>query len=119
MRDTSNPERMSREEHRRVLELAKKARRRPHLKPEDLVSDNPWKAKAQNRSARNILVPSRLLGYSSAIALGDAVRQQIVRREEFAAMQGGTIQHVKNGKPLTAHGAKLLGVAWPLEGEES
>jgi hypothetical protein len=26
---------------------------------------------------------------------------------------GPAIKHVKDGKPLTAHGAKLLGVSWP------
>ena len=28
--------------------------------------------------------------------------------------QGTTVIHVKDGKPLTAYGAKLLGVPWPL-----
>lgn len=52
------------------------------------------------------------LPYSNAAALGDAVRRKLLRREEFEAMQGVPIVHVKNGKPLTDHGAKMLGVSW-------
>lgn len=35
------------------------------------------------------------------------------RDQKVIENTGPTIQHVKDGKPLTAHGAKLLGVGWP------
>lgn len=49
--------------------------------------------------------------------MGSAI--QICRKNmevtaESAAQCSSPIQHVKDGKPLTAHGAKLLGVAWPV-----
>ena len=53
------------------------------------------------------------LGISNAATLGDMLVHKIIRREEFELMQGTTVQHVKDGKPLTALGAKLLGVPWP------
>ena len=62
------------------------------------------------------LNPSRgVLGYSNAIVAGDMIRRKMVRLEEFESMQGTPILHVKNGKPLTAQGAKMLGVEWPLK----
>jgi hypothetical protein len=55
------------------------------------------------------------VGYSSPHALGDAVRAAMVKRIEFQLEQGVAVRHVKDGKPLTAHGAELLGMPW--EGE--
>ena len=54
-----------------------------------------------------------VLTLSSPQAVGDMIQRRIVKREEFEALQGEPVVHVKNGKPLTAQGAKLLGVPWP------
>ena len=56
-----------------------------------------------------------VLGYSNAIVAGDMIRRKMVRREELEAMQGTPVVHVRDGKPLTEHGAKMLGVEWPAK----
>jgi hypothetical protein len=56
------------------------------------------------------------LHYANGIVAAAAVEQMMVRKAEFQEAQGVTVEHVRNGKPLTAHGAKLLGVKWEPEG---
>lgn len=50
-------------------------------------------------------------------AIGDLLIKNAVAVAEhqlFSAENRGVV-HVKDGKPLTAHGAKLLGVPWPQD----
>ncbi len=43
----------------------------------------------------------------------DLAVRQAEQRAAFQAQHGAAVQHIRDGKPLTEHGAKLLGVAWP------
>jgi hypothetical protein len=110
---TLDPAKMDKEESARVAALHRAAKGRPHLtQARDSVSDDPHKHKSQRAYATEITLNGRVLGYSNAITAGDAVRKAIEKREEFQSMQGKPVQHVKDGKPLTAYGAKMLGVQW-------
>ena len=83
----------NRHESARVKALRDRARKRPHLTP----------AKFGPRS-QGFTLPRTVLGYSNAVAMGDAVRKAIVAREyALAHREDGLVVHVKDGKPLTAH----------------
>ena len=62
---------------------------------------------------REVNLGCSVLGFSSAQSAGEFVIREIIKRQEVEMAQGATVIHVKDGKPLTAHGAKLLGVPWP------
>ena len=100
---------MDNEEHRRALALRRKAKGRPHL---TLSKEETKHQYTIGFSRPGVLAPM------SAIAAGDMLRRQIERREEFEALQGAGVVHVHNGKPLTAQGAKLLGVPWPPQPDD-
>lgn len=57
-------------------------------------------SKAKGVGARNVYVAQNRLGYSSAIALGDAVRANIVFNEEYRAKQGVCRTLVWAGNPV-------------------
>jgi len=42
----------------------------------------------------------------------EAAIRQAFRDADREAQQGNLVVHVRNGVPLTEHGAKLLGVTW-------
>ena len=42
----------------------------------------------------------KILGYSNAIVIGDALRRAIIDREEFAAQHGPVRVLWRNGKPV-------------------
>ena len=63
---------------------------------------------------RSVSLGLSVLGFSSAQVAGDFVIQNFLKRQEFEAQQGAPVTHVRNGKPLTAKGAKMLGVSWPV-----
>ena len=53
------------------------------------------------------------LGLHDPIVAGEIFRRKITTRQEIrSAESASSVVHVKNGKPLTAHGAKLLAVPW-------
>ena len=108
---THDPQRMDSQEAARVEELRRRAKSRPHLNAQEQISDDPHAAKKQRRRTHGFTF-SEKLGFRNAVALGDSIRRSIERREEFKAMQGTPVIHVKNGKPLTEYGAQLLGVQW-------
>jgi hypothetical protein len=64
---------------------------------------------------REVSLGRSVLGFSSGQSAGEYVIREIVKRQEFELAQGATVLHVKDGKPLTEHGAKMLGVQWPIE----
>ena len=98
-----NPARMDKEEHDRVMAMRKAAANRPHLK----------ETKAR-RGSVTFTLPRHITGYSNAAARGDSLRRQILKREYAMAMTPECVAHVRDGKPLTEHGAKLLGVPWEV-----
>lgn len=102
----ANPAAMDRDEDRRVQRMAQAARRRPHL------TASVTKQRGRSVAVMSVGAGRGVLKYSSQIALGDAIRRRIERREAFEAMQGVGVEHVRNGKPLTPKGAAMLGVAW-------
>ncbi len=95
-------EEIGRSEHERALRLRRLARSGPHL----------HLSKSRKYAISILTGGRRRLSYSDACTAGDAVQKQIQRHVEFEAMQGKPVVHVKNGKPLTAEGARLLGVPW-------
>lgn len=97
-------EHFDREERDRVRNLAKEA------KANRLVI-RETKAKARGYSFRQQL-SAGVLGIRDSFTLGDMIAHKRERRAEFLAMQGTPVVHVKNGKPLTAKGAAMLGVPW-------
>jgi hypothetical protein len=100
-----DPIRMDIEERKRIIALRHAARQRPHL--------TQCKEEPAGRS-QHVYLPISSLRYSNAAALGDALIKAIVSREEALSHRTENLTvHVKNGKPLTAKGAKLLGVPWP------
>ena len=107
-------ERIDQEENARINRLLKRAREN------HAVISQGSESHAATRSARNRLNHNKvlnlegnhILNYYTPQAMGDAIMRTLRRREEFKAMQGEPVVHVKNGKPLTAYGAKLLGVPW-------
>jgi hypothetical protein len=109
-------EKMDRDDHKRFMERVKAARQRPHITQ---TMANPIKQVGngvphRTHYSRGFVLPQRVLGYSSPAALGDAVRKAIINREIALSHRGdGLMIHVKDGKPLTEKGAKMLGVAWP------
>ena len=111
------PEQIDRDEHTRVLRLREKARARPHLTAYRGTAGTEAQSSAQRARYENqkgFNLPRKILGYSNAVVLGDAIRKQIIRTEYAKAHAAdGLIVHVKDGKPLTAEGAKMLGVSWP------
>lgn len=82
------------------------AKSRPHL-----TASN---ARQSRRNSTFQFLP-RTLGFSSPAAVADIIRRKIIARENAAALQDPGVCHVKNGKPLTEYGAKLLGVEWPVK----
>jgi hypothetical protein len=103
-----NPDSIDREEDNRVAEMRRAAKGRPHL-----TFSNAKRRGGDGYVSFNL--PRKITGYSNSAALGDAVRREIIKREWVEAhREDGLVIHVKNGKPLTEHGAKLLGMAWPI-----
>lgn len=76
----------------RVSGLRKEANKRPHLRAS--------KSTTRYRSSIRVSLPGSL-GYSTASSLGDAVRGEIVRKEEFAAQHGPVKVLWKDGKPVS------------------
>jgi hypothetical protein len=52
--------------------------------------------------------------HAKVAATAREVRAYLERQEELKKM-GPTVVHVKDGRPLTARGAEMLGVKWPPE----
>ena len=101
----SGPERIDKTEHKRAEQLSKSARQRPSLHFSE-----------SERHSQAYTLPRRIMGYSTPAALGDALRREILKREYAKAHHAdGLVVHVRNGKPLTAKGAALLGVPWDGE----
>lgn len=53
---------------------------------------------------------------SKRLFVQESIQAAFVRAHQLADIEehmGKPVQHVKNGVPLTEHGAKLLGVPWP------
>jgi hypothetical protein len=101
----TDPTKMDKAEEKRVASLRSKAKKRPHLSY----------AKGRKRTT-SFRLPRKILGYSSSFAAGDALRREILRREyALTHRTDGVVEHVRDGKPLTAKGAAILGVPWPPE----
>ncbi len=101
-------ESLDREEHKRAERLKKLARSsRGRIRAAQPGSGKRATTRLNHRAG--------VLFYRDSNTAGAAIVQGIMKGIEFEAMQGTSIQHVKHGKPLTEHGAKLLGVAWPLQ----
>lgn len=109
--------RIDRDERKRLIMQAAEARRNsPHLRvgsPRN--SDSGPAAIPRNKRAKAVMFLSGHLGYTNSLALGDMIRRKLVNRALSEAMRAEAVEHVKDGKPLTAHGARLLGVPWPAE----
>ena len=103
---TTDPFEMDREEHVRVLALRRAKRSQPCFR------EGKWTKRAPRHPRTTISLNGRILGIANAATAGDMIQRMLVRHAEFEAMQGVPVAHVKNRKPLTAHGAKLLGVPW-------
>lgn len=88
-----SPERIDREEDRRVNAMRREARIRPHLS----FGERPHTKRAL-RSGLMFFPGNKVLGYSSPHALGDAVRANIEREEARRAMQGTCRVLVKHGE---------------------
>jgi hypothetical protein len=87
-----NPAAMDREERERVESLRRAAAKRPHLR----ISDE--RITRTNRKRVVTINPGSLqLGYSNSAALGDAMRAEIVKREEIKAQHGPVKVIMKNG----------------------
>lgn len=103
-----SPERIDKEEDARVKAMREAARKRPHL---SFSSDKSKRA----RDRRTFTFRDFNIRPLSPAALGDMIRRKIIAQEKAIALQDAGICHVKNGKPLTEYGAKLLGVEWPVK----
>ena len=107
-----DPIRMDIEERKRIIALRHAARQRPHLT--QCKEEPAGGGDVRLFRSQHVYLPISSLRYSNAAALGDALIKAIVSREEALSHRTENLTvHVKNGKPLTAKGAKLLGVPWP------
>lgn len=99
---------IDREERKRLEELRRKAKE-SHVVVKS--SDDPGRRK---RYIRVKFTPGKYqLGWQ-AQTLGELVVRKAIHAATRDAYleENPPIVHVKDGKPLTAHGAKLLGVPW-------
>ena len=96
-----DPNLMDRADDKRVKYVRRAARSRPHLETaKDSESSVPFCFHG-------------VLGPSNPAALADLIRRRIQARNTAEShAEDGLVVHVRDGKPLTAHGAKLLGVPW-------
>lgn len=96
-----NPEQIDRDEDRRVQRMAAEAAARPHLRASTAKLECVRSPRVSSEASRfrrsGFRFGSRALGYSSAIALGDAVRKHILDEEESRASQGHCRILMKNG----------------------
>jgi hypothetical protein len=109
-------EQQDRDEHNRVMRLRNAAKARPHLNQSRAVvlKERGNEVPRFTRDSKAFNLPMRVLGYSDAATLGDAVRKAIISAELARFHRSdGLVIHVKDGKPLTAEGARRLGVPWP------
>ena len=107
MKSMGWPEKVEHDERRRVERLRSSARS-GHAR----VHISNAKKLENSYGVLGGVQKAGVLGYSNAIVAGDVIRRKILRREEFEAMQGTPVIHVKDGKPLTEIGARILGVPW-------
>jgi hypothetical protein len=109
------PESIEREERKRVIRMAEEGRRNRGVIKGSTAKPSKRQVREGSRKMLECAITLRggVLTVSNAIAAGDLIRSMIVHREEFESKQSTPIIHVKDGKPLTAHGARLLGVPWP------
>jgi len=103
---------IDREEQDRIVKLRQTAREhRSTLK----VSDRLFGSRSKRRKATfHLEMNTRVLGLTQA-GVESLIQKKLIARatgEAFRSDQAA-IQHVKDGKPLTAIGAKLLGIEWP------
>lgn len=102
---TTNPALMDREEDERVARL-----RRQHQRSSGLRQSN-----AKGRAGVTIFVGNkRHLGLTQA-GVADLLQKTLMNIEKaraFREANPGTV-HVKDGRSLTAQGAKMLGMEWP------
>lgn len=105
---THDPTKMDREEDKRVADLKRNHRRGRVLR----------QSAAKGRNAVTIHLGIRALGLTEAGTVHELQKRlaAIEQSKAYRAANPGTI-HVKDGKPLTAQGAKMLGVSWPPQEE--
>ncbi len=92
--------------HRRE-ELEQRARRRPHFP----VAKRAGSAR-RKETTFSLNLGTRILGLTEA-GVVDLLQRKMRNRVESEALREPCVIHVKDGKPLTAHVAALLGVPWP------
>lgn len=105
-----NLEQLDRAEDKRVERMARAAKRRPHL----YVSQDKSSSRGRHKKMTfSLNMNARTLGLTEAgaVQLIQKKAEARVRAAEYVREHPPVI-HVKNGKPLTEHGAKLLGVPW-------
>jgi len=115
------PEGIDREERLRVKQMLENKPKRNHLSALPIENFVPVPGQYENnrrileqlKTSRTYSMGKGRLNYSNGIVAGDALFRRIQRSLEYEAAQGKGVVRVKDGKPLTAHGAKLLGVPWP------
>lgn len=111
----STAERVSEMDHDRAKELFKQRRKEGAA---SRVSTESFRLQRRQKFV-GLSLGRQVRGYSSGVALGDAVRRQmmasIAREQHIKDTVDRAVIHVKDGKPLTEYGAKVLGVGWPLD----
>jgi hypothetical protein len=55
--------------------------------------------------------------HAAPVAAQERAMARLRERVQDELKQGQTVVHVHDGKPLTEHGAKMLGLPWPAGGE--
>jgi hypothetical protein len=112
----SSPEQIDREESARVERLRKAAREGHARLQISKESAHYGSKKQQVRSTYALNISARQLGLTRD-GVASLIQQKMSARdraEEFKNQNPPTV-HVKDGKPLTAQGARMLGVPWSAE----
>jgi hypothetical protein len=115
----ANSERIDKEERERIRRVAEANKERLLLhdakdKPAPALTTRLGFSRNKRRAyPREVNLGRSCLGFSSAQSAGEYVIREIMKRQQIEAAQGATIVHVKDGEPITAHGAKLLRVKLP------
>jgi len=105
-------ERLEQEDNLRRERLRSRARGMRNVVHESV--EKPSRGSARHNAT--VSLGSFQLGWVPG-AIGDLAIQKAYSIATAKAWQAERppVVHVKNGRPLTAHGAKLLGVPWPAD----
>lgn len=112
-------DRIDKEEDDRVKEMARKRKKDGPVikisKNDEYNNKNTKKRESERSFCLNL--NNRSLGFTRE-GIAGLIQRKIESRAKAIAYQAERpcVEHVRNGKPLTEKGAKMLGVAWPVDG---